>query len=381
MTPQESLTCYPVKLAMKFYHDQVVYLPADMNCGSKVEIPRSCPIVHTLAEPTTQAVIQRAYFGDSVARIDLTLSMIRNGLGLDQIVQVEHDSRILDQCSNRAKPGDHNPSLLRRHKHRKYPPNMYSHVQAVKAYQQRDRGHMLPNVFYIDVDFGCGGPFSAQCLYGWGAIQLLTHRLHLWADKTIHPKPCNNECLAGWSGHHLDAYRRQTWAGAMAFPMGWRDPDYYTTAAQNILFEQSKYAQQSWGVLDYSHIYERHIDQWEEVGVNRIPVHISWLLSEEQLKHAKIPEHVRVPVPKLLKQIFSYEPEAAHDPETAAAETPEMAEKRIRRAWDRIREKIRRDHPTGKGDVVVVVVQEGEILPFSSFLSTKARPSSLIHSE
>ena len=295
----ESLTCVPVKLALKFYHDQVVYLPADMNCGTKVEIPRSCPIIHEPPNGTSEEVIHAASQGQERAEWILKNAMLENGLGPYQEEQVKRDSEV-DQCSNRAKPGGHNPSLLRRHKRREYPTNMYAHVQSVKAYQERDRRHMMPNVKYIDFKAGCGGPFSAECLNGWDGIRLLTHRLHLWGDGTTHPRPCNHECLAGWSGGHLDTYRRQTWPGDIA--IGWRDTDYSTTA-RNFLVNKTRDAQQHWTALDFSNIRHRHTDQWKWDGDKLTS--ITQLLTEEELRKVKVPECVWIPVPTRLHRILA----------------------------------------------------------------------------
>ena len=202
----QNLTCAPVKLALKFYHDQVVYLPADMTYGSKIEIPRSCPIVHPPHHGVTREVAEEQERADRALRD----AMFRNGLGQLQERQVEEHAATRDQCSNRSKEDEHCPEELEEHKQQEYPSNMYAHVQSVKAYQARDRRYMKPNVKYIAVDFGCGGPFSAECLTGWDGIKLLTHRLHLWSDITTHLKPCNDQCLRGWSGADLDTYRQQT---------------------------------------------------------------------------------------------------------------------------------------------------------------------------
>lgn len=216
----QSLTCVAVKLALKFYHDQVVYLPADMNCGTKVDIPKSCPIVHGPRYGPTNRTMREHEKADAL----LNNNMLRNGLDHWQKQQIDINAANLDQCSNRAKPGEHNAAELRRHKEQAYPRNMYAHVQDVKAFQARDKRSMKPNVIYTNVDFGCGGPFSAECLTGWDGVGLLTQRLHLWSDTTTHPKPCNHECLAGWSGADLDTYRQQTWAGDNL--KNWANIDY-----------------------------------------------------------------------------------------------------------------------------------------------------------
>ena len=346
----ESLTCIPVKLALKFYHDQVVYLPADMNCGSKVEIPRSCPIVHDLPEGTSRKVMNEAWWGQLKACSILWDAMRDNGLGFAQAIQIQLDAQVPDRCSNRAKPGEHNAALLRRHKRLEYPPSMHAHVQAVRTFQGRDRRHMVPNVRYIQVDFGCGGPFSANCLKGWDSIRLLTHRLHLWGDGNTHPKPCNQGCLAGWSGSDIDAYRRETWPGDIA--IGWRDTVDYSTSAQNVLVTRTRDSQQWWTALDFSNISHRHTDQWKWNGSK--PVNITQVLTNTELSKLKVPECVWVPVPNRLRQILTNKPKAKPE----SAETPEMADKRRRKAWDLIREAIRRDHPAGERNAVV---EDGQI--------------------
>ena len=105
-----------------------------MNCASKVEIPRSCPIIHPSLEGMTRGAVEEA----DRAYQDLNNAMSLNGLGVDQRRQVNIDAAIPDQCSNRAKPG-HSAANLRWHKRREYPLNMHAHVQSVKAYQERDR--------------------------------------------------------------------------------------------------------------------------------------------------------------------------------------------------------------------------------------------------
>ena len=344
-----SLTCDAVLLALKFYHDQVTYLPADMSWGTKVEIPRSCPVVHNLPEDTSAEVWDSTRKGHNKADAILRSAMKRNGLEPLQAGQIQREAEKADRCSNRASPGEHNPALLERHKLLEYPYNMYKHVQDVKAYQQRDRRHMKPNVRYTDVYVGCGGPFSAKCLIGWKDIELLTHRLHLWGDGTTHPRPCNDECLGGWSGNHLDAYRRQTWPGDTA--IGWRDIVDYPTAAHNILVNRTRESQQPWTPLDFRNVSHDHTNQRKRHGPRSAKV--SQLRTEKEPADFKVPECVWVPVPDRLHQILTNSPTARPEP----VETPEMAEQRRREAWNRIREKIRRDHPAGERNPVV---EEGQ---------------------
>ena len=408
----QSLTCAPVKLALKFYHDQVVYLPADMNCGAKVELPKKCPIVHsTRVVPT-----YRATRGDERARNQLTREMLRNGLGRPQQWQIEIDAAVLDRCSNRSKPGHHNPAALRRHKTLQYPQNMYAHVQSVKNFQERDVKDMMPNVIYTNVDFGCGGPFSAECLTGWDRKGLLTHRLHLWSDTATHPKPCNRECLRGWSGAHLDTYRRETWTGGedgrggrIDDPKSFLDNDYYPEEARKYVFYNTDY----WAVLDYSNIGHLHADQFEWNGRQ--------FVKKDQLPNGPevhVPETVLVPVPERLDQVlremsraaapgspllegadqasiedilgrlpeaFDEEeplsregseppPDVAEDsesastlvdepiqePESTPVETPEMADARRKMARELLRERLKRDFSKGKGNITG---EEGQRLP------------------
>ena len=346
-----SLTCVPVKLALKFYHDQVVYLPADMNCGSKVEIPRSCPIVHSPPDGTTEE--ERHEVSQGQLRADATLrnNMLLNGLGPRQEWQIERDAGVPDRCSNRAKPGDHNPVLLRRHKRQEYPLNMHAHVLDVKAYQSRSRSHMIPNVRYIEVDFGCGGPFSAECLNGWDVIRLLTHRSHLWGDGTTHPRPCNDECLAGWSGDGLDAYRRETWRCDDA--LGWRDITDYSTSAHKSLVKKTEDSEQWWTALDFSNISHRHPVQWKSlVWDGSELMSVPQLLTEQELPIVKVPECVWVPVPDRLHKIL------LDKSKTKPAETPEMRDKRVKKAWNVIRWRIWSDHTANKKKAVV---EEGQI--------------------
>ena len=344
-----SLTCDAVMLALKFYHDQVTYLPADMSWGTKVVIPRSCPIVHDLPEDTPAELKESIKKGQKKANAILRNAMFRNGLTRLQAFQIQRDAEVADRCSNRARPGEHDPALLERHKWQEYPLNMYKHVQDVKAYQERDRRHMMPNVMYTDVHFGCGGPFSAQCLIGWTDIKLLTHRLHLWGDGTTHPKPCNDECLAGWSGNHIDAYRRRTWPGDSA--IGWRDVDY-PSVAHNLLVDRTRESQQWWTALDFRNVSHHHTDQFMWDGSNFVKK--SQPRTEEEAANLRVPEYVWTPVPNRLHQILTNTPRARPDP----VGTPEMAEQRTREAWDRIREKIRRDHPARETSPVV---EEGQI--------------------
>ena len=343
----QSLTCIPVKFALKFYHDQVVYLPAEVTYNSKVEIPRSCPIVHSFPNGTKREVKNTAYRGQMEADLILSNAMERHGLHDGQKWQIQYEAAILDRCSNRAKPGAHDPAELKKHQRLTYPANMYAHVQDVKAYQERDRCHMMPNVVYFEVDFGCGGPFSANCLAGWDLLQLLTHRLHHWGDGTIHPRPCSDDCLAGWSGVDLDAYRRQTWPGDMA--SGWRDTDY-NIFAHKFLFKKTRHSQQCWTALDFSNVSHRHPDQfkmnvWDGSKFMRVTQPMTKYQSE---KH--VPECVWVPVPNRLHQLVTYrpEPEPKPKPKPKPVMTPEMEEKRVRRAWDRIRAQLYRDHSMKK---------------------------------
>lgn len=288
----QSLTCNPVKLALKFYHDQVVYLPADMNCGAKVEIPKSCPIVHVPRDGPTKRTSRE----QDKARALLKNNMLGNGLGPWQERQIEINAMVLDQCSNRAKPGQHNAADLRRHRSRfQYPLNMYAHVQNVKAFQARDRRLMVPNVSYTDVDFGCGGPFSAECLTGWDGAGLLTHRLHLWGDAVTHPKPCNHQCLAGWSGADLDTRRQQIWAGDNL--RNWGNVDYSGFAPKHV-FEQTKITDH-WVSIDYSNISHLHADQWHWNGKEFERIHT---LPNGDVVH--VPERVSVPVPESFDQVL-----------------------------------------------------------------------------
>ncbi|CAF9938974.1 MAG: hypothetical protein ALECFALPRED_007940 [Alectoria fallacina] len=395
----ESLTCAAVKLALKFYHDQVVYLPADMNCGAKVDIPKSCPIVHRPRDGPTKRTIKEQ---EKAIRM-LTETMLENGLGPWQEWQVEINAAVLDQCSNRAKPGEHSRTALRRHQELQYPRNMYAHVQNVKAFQARDKRFMMPNVTYTNVDFGCGGPFSAECLTGWDRVGLVTQRLHLWGDAITHPKPCNHECLTGWSGADLDTYRQQIWVGDN--PKNWGHFDY-AEFARDYTFKNTLPSKR-WGLIDYSFVSHLHADQfgWNGKGVAR-----KHHLPNGQVVH--VPEMVSIPVPESLDQVLremarlarlgsplpkeadqaSIEdildrlPEAFNeqDPLTGdcseplmgavegsesgttvvgepeeeekpipVEETPEMAEARRQRARKDMREKIARDFSKGKGKMAV----------------------------
>ena len=342
----KSLTCNAVKLALKFYHDQVVYLPADMNCGSKVEIPRSCPVVHSLPNGTTQEAMNEAIEGQWAADLRLRNAMMVNGLALDQERQIVRDAEVPDRCSNRAKPGDHNPALLRLHKLLDYPQNMHAHCLSVKAYQERDRRHMMPNVIYFDVDFGCGGPFSAKCLTGWDSTRLLTHRIHLWGDGFTHPRPCNDECLAGWSGSDLNDYRQQIWRGDHA--VGWRDLQDYSATAHKWLVDRTVEGQQWWSPLDYSNISHRHTEQWKlpELWDGSEFINLPLPPPNPEVSRKRVPECVWVPVPRQLRQILTKE-----KPKTE--ETPEMALQRGLAAREAFKAKLCKDHPLQQKNAVV----------------------------
>ena len=302
----KSLTCSPVKLALKFYHDQVVYEPADMTCPTNVEIPKSCPIVHG----SRDGMSRRAQRETQKAQRWLQNRMKENGLGRPQLEQCQIDAMIPDQCSNRAKPGKHNPADLRKHKRQPYPLNMHAHVESVKRFQARDKRDMTPNVEYIEVAFGCGGPFSAECLTGWTGIGLLTHRLHLWGDSVTHPKPCSDECLAGWSGRDLDSYREQTWAGHN--PKMWKDryPSYPNSKTWKndvypwlTLHHVSRHAE-NWAAIDYSNISHLHTDQfyWNGHQLVRVKQRMDPQSNTPQSVH--IPDEVWVPVPERLSQVL-----------------------------------------------------------------------------
>ena len=400
----QSLTCVPVKLALKFYHDQVVYLPADMNCGAKVDIPKSCPIVHRPRDGPTKRTMRE----HAKAEILFNNNMLRNGLDGVQKMQVEINAANLDQCSNRAKPGEHNATELRRHKEQAYPRNMYAHCQNLKAFQSRDKRSMKPNVIYTNVDFGCGGPFSAECLTGWDGVGLLTQRLHLWSDTPTHPKPCNHECLAGWSGADLDTYRQQTWAGDNL--KNWVNLKY-SKFAHDYVHDHTEH----WVVIDYSNVSHLHADQFDWDGHQYVR---KYKLPNGQVVH--VPETVLVPVPERLDQVLramrrvrlpesplpdysllengdfasiedilgrlpeafaeevplteegseplarsaggsesdttavdESEEELEEEPEPTPVETPEMAEARRQRARREMREKIARDFSEDKGKMVV----------------------------
>lgn len=362
-----------------------------MNCGAKVDIPKSCPIVHEPCRILTESTIR----DQDRARALLKNHMLGNGLGPWQELQIEIDAAIPDQCSNRAKPGEHSPSKLRRHRELPYPLNMYAHVQNVRAYQRRDKKYMTPNVIYTEVDFGCGGPFSAECLTGWGGKGLLTHRLHLWSDSITHPKPCNQECLAGWSGADLDTHRWKTWANGNAKNLG--HLDYAKFNAPEYVFKNTK----QWYMIDYSNVSHLHADQFTWNG--------NLFVRKDRLPNGQVvhvPERVSVPVPESLDQalrqmdqvpqpesplpeevdqasieyLLARLPEAFEEEqplsrddseppvETAEnsesdstlvdelqpipVETPEIADARRRRAREVMREKIARDFSKGKGKMV-----------------------------
>ena len=292
----QTLTCGPVKLALKFYHDQVIYLPADMGYGAKIEIPRVCPIVHH----PRNGVTLRAMEEQQIAEWALNDAMLMGGLGEPQVLQAEINARILDQCSNRSKPGRHKPAALRQHKQILYPPNLYQHCQNLKAYQARDLKHMTPNVRYIEVDFGCGGPFSAECVTGWTGVGLLTHRLHLWGDATTHPRPCNQACLAGWSGAELDTYRRQTWAGHD--PKKWTHVDsvQYPPLASEHMSKHHEHEVR----IDYSELSHRHADQFKWDGTEYVRINQVRIGSTNSFHQVHVPDVVLVPVPERLDQVL-----------------------------------------------------------------------------
>lgn len=347
-------------------------------------MPKSCPIVHTPPVRPTKRTIRE----HQKACTQLNNAMLSNGLGPQQTSRIEIDAGVLDQCSNRSKEGQHNAAALRRHKEQQYPLNMYAHVQSVKAYQARDREHMLPNVLYTNVNFGCGGPFSAECLTGWDGAGLLTHRLHFWSDGYTHPKACDSECLKGWSGADLDAYRWMNWEGpypdAADKPRDWARINYPQFAREYVL----KHIRETghWYAVDYSSISHRHGEQFHWNGHRYV---------RKNDRGLRVPETVVVPVPELLDQVLrgmrreteevdraSIEdilgrlPEAFEEEEPSSGEgleppadsaeesegastlvdepvrggtestpteTPEMAEARRQRARKEMREKIARD--------------------------------------
>ena len=362
-----------------------------MTCGTKVDIPKSCPIVHRSRNGPTE----RTARGHKKAVDWLTDTMLHNGLYPEpQWEQIRKNAAVLDQCSNRAKPGEHSPAALRRHRELHYPPNMYAHVHNLKAFQTRDKSLMMPNVQYIYVRFGCGGPFSTECLTGWDEVGLLTQRLHLWSDKATHPKPCNSECLVGWSGAQLNKYRQRIWAGQdvkkswgyIEHPMSAREWVYKHTA--------------NWAAVDYSNVSHLHPSQFEWDGKKFVRKY-----EPPNGQVVTIPEIVSVPVPKRLNQVFrdmrsalfsgsppaeesnrasiedntrrlpeafeQQEPlsregseplvdttkssesgstlvdEPVAEPEPVPVETPKMAEARRQKARQVLREKINGDFPSG----------------------------------
>lgn len=402
--PQD-LKCTPVKLALKFYHDQVVYLPADMHCGEKVELPRKCPVVHSLDNGPTEETIR----GDQEAKDLLNNEMMRNGLGPWQQRQIVIEAAKLDQCSKRTPSGEHNVKALRRHLEQPYPPNMFAHVQNVRKFQERDRMHMMPNVQYFNVDFGCGGPFSPKCLTGWSGRGLLTHRLHHWSDHHIHPYRCDQQCLTGWSGNHLDTYRQKTWLGRKAWDRG----NVTRKPAPRHALSHHAY----WVKIDYSNIMDLHTEQWDWDSTRKefvrkenppyaaevvVPEQVSVPVSQRlhralselccmSVPQSPLPEEVeRASIEDILgrlpeafeeqdplsRQIShtsgclagGYEStstlvdEPAVEPAPVEEETPEMAEARRRKAREVMREKLKRDFSKGKGKMVD---EEGKKQPTS----------------
>ena len=330
----KSLTCDAVKLALKFYHDQVVYLPADMHCGSKVEIPKSCPIIHTSPGKYPRGFDKWSH---EEWKRWFEKEMKNNGLGPEQKAQIQLDAAVLDRCSNRAKPNEHDPFLLRLHKESPYPWNMYCHVQCLKRYQERDAKFQMPNVRYHHVGFGCGGPFSAECLTGWDGIGLLTHRLHLWADTTTHPRPCSPECLTGWNGRSLGAdlgtdlraHRHQTWAGDRR--ANYKNFDYAS------LCQQVVRGAQHWVQIDYSNISHLHTDQFVWHGQQSIRIRHSRMDAWK-----RIPAKVWIPVPERLDQVLRLmrpvqpplSPPPPSSPYTNPASSTESLLERLPEAFD-----------------------------------------------
>ncbi len=82
-----------------------------------------------------------------MADLMLKDSMRANGLGPRQERQVELDATILDQCSNRAKEGEHSVADLRRHKR-------YSYREVVAAQQPSLIIYLHPTHFRFDQQDG-----------------------------------------------------------------------------------------------------------------------------------------------------------------------------------------------------------------------------------
>lgn len=368
-----------------------------MNCEAKVELPKRCPIVHSSDDEPTEGTKRE----DKMAKSRLDQTMLSNGLGPWQQWQIEIEAGRLDQCSKRGT--EQNNAAARRHRKQQYPVNMFAHARNVKDFQNRDKTHMMPNVEYFDVDFGCGGPFSAECLTGWGIEALLMHRMHHWSDTTIHPKPCDNECLRGWIGPDLDTYRRQTWPH--------RNPNNgqiinYPKSTLRYNFSQH----QGWVKIKYSNVSHLHAEQWdrgntefvrkynhpmgpevevpEEVHVplsrsfyqaccnmSRVPVAGCPFLDEVDRASiedilGRLPEafEEQEPLSREISQLSVYisggsetastlVDEPARVPECTVEETPEMAEARRRTARELLRERLRRDFSSGTGKTVV---EEGQ---------------------
>ena len=337
-----NLACTPVKLALKFYHDQVVYQPVEKDYSAKVEMPRSCPIVHTPPNGVTPPL---AKLEQLKADNQLRSNMFQDFLRPPQMQQVEKDSRVPGRCSNRMKPGEHNPKHLERLRRWQYPGHMYEHVQRVKAYQARDPRHMEPNVDYYSVDFGCGGPFSAACLTGWEGSTLVTHRLHLWSDATTHLKPCNDQCLAGWSGTDLDTYRQQTWANVD--PTAFETHDYPKRARKHLSEPPKECA-----ILDWSNISDMHSDQWHWSAANGRQ-------RRGQLPSGhdpNVPDHVWAPLPTRLYNVYVSGHRVLAEQKLTEMDKRKIADEKIKQE---VRERIAKDFPNENEKGGDVVVEEG----------------------
>ena len=321
-----SRACVPVKLALKFYHDQLVYLNTELvKREPPLAMPKLCPTIHTPRDSVKKRSHREREHHRHLA--ELSHQMRLNLLTFEQEQEVERHSMVLDQCSNRLKQWFLYDDFLEDHMKLPFPQNMYLHIQSVKKFQSRKKDYMLQNVTYFRVDFGCGGPFSPQCLVGWNGLELLTNRLHVWADAETHPHPCSMECLPGWAGPQIDRYRKTTWADNWE-DAGSPEPDHTD------LFEFNE----DGVLLDYTNIKHRHLNQYEKWGQNHLNnvwyEQKYWPPTFEYIRHkvwVRVPRRLRQTLYEMSRMNLSGLPrsdEAQYPIEELLRRVPEFSDKR-----------------------------------------------------
>ncbi len=162
--------CTPVKVALDYWHSQLLYKPVETPTGNTIACPQACRPVRPF--PRDIQGNRAAWEADDET---LAANMAFHGVHIAEQHRVLSDEATVGRDSMRMLPPNERPS-------EEYPQHFYNFIRDLAVYQSRPDKE--PNVQFFNTLKGCGRPGSRMtpnpCLVGWTGKELLMLRMKDW---------------------------------------------------------------------------------------------------------------------------------------------------------------------------------------------------------